>query len=136
MCVLALHGIKSAEIRPASLWHGELSDKSQRAPLQTWWIEILARGLYNSGCGVRRRVTEMALVIEGEEHIAASIQKVWEALNDPDTLKACIPGCETPGEEVRHRLAAIVILKIGPIKATLRRRGDAEKPQPAALLYD
>ncbi|TIL69507.1 MAG: carbon monoxide dehydrogenase, partial [Mesorhizobium sp.] len=26
----------------------------------------------------------MALVIEGEERIAAPLQKVWEALNDPD----------------------------------------------------
>ncbi|TIX24902.1 SRPBCC domain-containing protein, partial [Mesorhizobium sp.] len=33
----------------------------------------------------------MALVIEGEERIAASLQKVWEALNDPEVLKATIP---------------------------------------------
>ena len=30
----------------------------------------------------------MALVIEGEERIAAPLQKVWEALNDPEVLKA------------------------------------------------
>jgi len=59
----------------------------------------------------------MALVIEGEERIAASVQKVWEALNDPDTLKACIPGCETLEKKSDTELAAIVVLKIGPIKA-------------------
>jgi carbon monoxide dehydrogenase subunit G len=59
----------------------------------------------------------MALVIEGEERIAASVQKVWEALNDPETLKACIPGCETLEKKSDTELAAIVVLKIGPIKA-------------------
>ena len=34
----------------------------------------------------------MALVIEGEERIAAPVQKVWDALNDPDVLKAAFPG--------------------------------------------
>ena len=78
----------------------------------------------------------MALVIEGEERIAASVQKVWEALNDPEMLKACIPGCQTLEKKSDTELAATVVLKIGPIKATLRRRGDAEEPQPAALLHD
>ena len=36
-----------------------------------------------------------ALVIEGEERIRAPVEKVWAALNDPDVLRACIPGCET-----------------------------------------
>ena len=60
----------------------------------------------------------MALVIEGEERIAASVQKVWEALNDADMLKACIPGCETLEKKSDTELAATVVLKIGPIKAT------------------
>ena len=36
----------------------------------------------------------MALNMEGEERIEAPIQKVWEALNDPEVLKASIPGCQ------------------------------------------
>ena len=59
----------------------------------------------------------MALVIEGEERISASVQKVWEALNDPDVLKDCIPGCESLEKKSDTDLAAIVLLKIGPIKA-------------------
>ena len=59
----------------------------------------------------------MALVIEGEERISAPVQKVWEALNDPDVLKACIPGCESLEKKSDTDLAAIVVLKIGPIKA-------------------
>jgi uncharacterized protein len=59
----------------------------------------------------------MALVIEGEERITASVQKVWEALNDPEVLKACIPGCESLDKKSDTELTAIVVLKIGPIKA-------------------
>jgi carbon monoxide dehydrogenase subunit G len=60
----------------------------------------------------------MALVIEGEEKIAAPIQKVWEALNDPEILKECIPGCETLEMNSPTDMTARVVLKIGPIKAT------------------
>ena len=60
----------------------------------------------------------MALVIEGEERIAAPVDKVWEALNDPEVLKACIPGCQSLEKKSDTDLAATVVLKIGPIKAT------------------
>ena len=39
----------------------------------------------------------------GEYRIAAPRQKVWEALNDPDILKQCIPGCEEIEKTLRHR---------------------------------
>lgn len=59
----------------------------------------------------------MAMIIEGEERIEASIGKVWAALNDPEILKACIPGCESLEKNSDTELAAIVTLKMGPIKA-------------------
>jgi carbon monoxide dehydrogenase subunit G len=60
----------------------------------------------------------MALVIEGEERVAAPIDKVWQALNDPEVLKACIPGCQNLEKRSDTEFAATVVLKIGPIKAT------------------
>ena len=60
----------------------------------------------------------MALTIEGEETIAAPIAKVWAGLNDPAVLKACIPGCQSLEKKSDTELAATVVLKIGPIKAT------------------
>ena len=60
----------------------------------------------------------MALLIEGEERIAAPVDKVWAAINDPEVLRACIPGCESLEKTADDRLAAKVVLKIGPIKAT------------------
>ncbi|WP_214473058.1 carbon monoxide dehydrogenase subunit G [Mesorhizobium sp. dw_380] len=60
----------------------------------------------------------MALVIEGEERIAAPVQKVWEALNNPAVLKQSIPGCQSLEKKSDTQMAATVVLKIGPIKAT------------------
>ncbi|WP_442579426.1 SRPBCC family protein [Mesorhizobium sp. ASY16-5R] len=60
----------------------------------------------------------MALIIEGEETIAAPIAKVWEALNDPAILKECIPGCQSLEKKSDTEMAATVVLKVGPIKAT------------------
>jgi carbon monoxide dehydrogenase subunit G len=60
----------------------------------------------------------MALVIEGEERISAPVGKVWAALNDPDVLRESIPGCQSLEKKSDTDLAATVVLKIGPIKAT------------------
>ena len=62
----------------------------------------------------------MALVIEGEERIAAPVAKVWEALNDPAVLKDSIPGCQSLEMKSPTEMAAVVVLKIGPIKATFQ----------------
>ena len=66
----------------------------------------------------------MAVDMQGEERIEAPIAKVWAALNDPDVLKACIPGCESLEKKSDTQLAATVALKIGPIKA--RFAGEVE----------
>ena len=52
----------------------------------------------------------------GEYRIAAPRATVWAALNDPDTLKACIPGCESL-EKSGEEMTATVVAKIGPVKA-------------------
>jgi carbon monoxide dehydrogenase subunit G len=59
----------------------------------------------------------MAMNIKGEEKIPAPIDKVWAALNDPDVLKDSIPGCQSLEKKSDTELAAVVLLKIGPIKA-------------------
>lgn len=73
----------------------------------------------------------MAVIIEGEERIAAPVDTVWAALNDPETLKACIPGCQSLEKKSDTELAATVVLKIGPIKATFLgevRLGNLDPP--------
>jgi uncharacterized protein len=59
----------------------------------------------------------MAMNMQGEERITAPVAAVWAALNDPEVLKACIPGCETLERRSATQLAATVGLKLGPVKA-------------------
>lgn len=56
--------------------------------------------------------------MNGSERIAAPKEKVWEALNDPAVLKQCIPGCETLDKSSPTDMAAMVTLKVGPVKAS------------------
>lgn len=56
--------------------------------------------------------------LSGEHHIPASRQTVWEALNDAETLKACLPGCETLDKISDTEMTAKITTKIGPVKAT------------------
>lgn len=54
----------------------------------------------------------------GEERISAPREIVWEALNDPEILKQCIPGCQSLERKSPTELAATVKLKIGPVSAS------------------
>lgn len=53
----------------------------------------------------------------GEQRIAAPRQTVWEALNDPEALKASIPGCEEVEKKSDTEFAAKVRIAVGPVKA-------------------
>jgi carbon monoxide dehydrogenase subunit G len=55
--------------------------------------------------------------MNGEQLIAAPRKRVWDALNDPEVLKQCIPGCQSLEKEADDRLKATVAIKIGPIGA-------------------
>ncbi|WP_420413628.1 SRPBCC family protein [Roseibium sp.] len=52
------------------------------------------------------------------QRIEAPRETVWAALNDPDILKASIPGCEELTKNSDTELEAKVKLKVGPVKAT------------------
>lgn len=55
--------------------------------------------------------------IKGEYQIASSRQDVWRALNDPDILRKCIPGCESLQQVSDNEMQATVMAAIGPVKA-------------------
>ena len=51
--------------------------------------------------------------------INASRETVWRALNDPDILRVCIPGCEELTKVDDENFTALVTLKVGPVKAKM-----------------
>ena len=55
--------------------------------------------------------------MNGTRLLPAPQQQVWEKLNDPETLKRCIPGCQTLEQTDPTHLKATVGLKIGPVNA-------------------
>ncbi|WP_164738434.1 CoxG family protein [Aquabacter cavernae] len=62
----------------------------------------------------------MALEMTGSYDIPVPREKVWEALNDPAILKRCIPGCEELERTGETELRALVVAKVGPVKAKFK----------------
>jgi carbon monoxide dehydrogenase subunit G len=62
----------------------------------------------------------MAMTMTGEVQLAAPRETVWAKLNDPATLKACIPGCEELNMLSDNEFEAVAVNKIGPVKAKFK----------------
>ena len=62
--------------------------------------------------------------------IEAPRDQVYAALNDPDVLRQCIPGCEELIQHSDTELEAKVVLKVGPVKA--RFSGDVQLDKSGA----
>jgi uncharacterized protein len=58
--------------------------------------------------------------LTGSRQIAADRQTVWAALNDPEILKASIPGCQEMTGSPEGGFEATVKQKVGPVSATFR----------------
>ncbi len=54
----------------------------------------------------------------GEYRIPAPRERVWQALNDPETLKRVIPGCREIEKVTDTEFTAKVVAKVGPVSAT------------------
>lgn len=70
--------------------------------------------------------------ISGQYRIAAPRDVVWAALNDPEVLKRCIPGCQELEQKSPTELAAKVRLKVGPISATFTGEVTLQNLNPPA----
>ncbi len=66
----------------------------------------------------------------GEHRIAAAREKVWEALNDPEVLKACIAGAESVEKVSDTEFSAVVVAKVGPVKAKFKGKVELSDIDP------
>ena len=69
-----------------------------------------------------RKIDAMAMTMNGEAVLPADRNKVWVALNDPEVLKACIPGCQELEKVSDTEFQATVRAAVGPVKATFKGR--------------
>ena len=56
--------------------------------------------------------------LSGSYKLNVKKEHVWKALNDPDILKQCIPGCESFDKESNTVFNATATNQIGPMNAT------------------
>jgi carbon monoxide dehydrogenase subunit G len=79
----------------------------------------------------------MALEMTGEYLLPLPRAAVWSALNDPEFLKRCIPGCESFEKLSETEFVAIVRLAVGPVKARFKgkvRLQDLNPPQSYTIV--
>ncbi len=70
------------------------------------------------------------MLIEGKIIVSAPIQKLWDALLEPETLAACMPGAEKIEKIDDVTYDAVVKQKVGPIKVKLKFRNVITKLEP------
>ena len=58
--------------------------------------------------------------MSGEYTLNAGREAVWQALNDPEVLKQCIPGCESIEMTGENEMEAVAVAKVGPVKAKFK----------------
>jgi len=74
-----------------------------------------------------------------QQELPVSQQQAWDALNDTEVLKACIPGCEsiTPAGDNAYEVQ--ITAAVGPVKAKFKGRlqlADIEPPRSYTLQFD
>ena len=60
--------------------------------------------------------------LQGERLIPATPEATWAALNDPETLKGCINGCESLERTGDDEYLATIAMRVGPVNARFKGR--------------
>src|SRR5204862_4496046 len=74
--------------------------------------------------------------MKGEQLIPAPQQAVWDALNDPGVLKACVPGCESIEKSGDNEYQVLMVARVGPVSAKFKGKltlSDIKPPESYAL---
>ena len=74
--------------------------------------------------------------MQGQRQLYVTQRQAWEALNNPDMLKACIPGCDKFEAHGENQYNVGVAIKIGPVSAKFTGKvtlSDIQAPTSYAL---
>src|SRR5450830_1569307 len=77
--------------------------------------------------------------MQGSRSLAITQQQAWDALNDPEVLKLCIPGCDKVEPTGENQYAVGMAVKIGPVSAKFSGKitlSDIVPPQSYAIGFD
>ncbi|MDB5913140.1 MAG: carbon monoxide dehydrogenase, partial [Ramlibacter sp.] len=68
--------------------------------------------------------------MQGNRRLAVTQQQAWEALNDPEVLKTCIPGCDKVEATGPDQYAIGMSVKVGPVSAKFAGKIKLSDVQP------
>ena len=77
--------------------------------------------------------------MSGEQSIPASQADTWAALNDPEILKACVPGCESIEHIADNEYLVLMVARIGPVSAKFKGKlglSDLKPPHSYAIAFE
>jgi len=77
--------------------------------------------------------------MQGSRHLPVTQQQAWDALNDPEILKACVPGCDKFEPQGGDAYAVGAGIKVGPVSAKFTGRvqlTDIVAPQSYKLTFE
>jgi carbon monoxide dehydrogenase subunit G len=77
--------------------------------------------------------------MSGEQLIPASQQETWDALNDPQVLKACVPGCEAIDHIADNEYQVQMVARVGPVSAKFKGRltlSDIKPPSSYSIAFE
>lgn len=77
--------------------------------------------------------------LESSRLLPVDRERAWQALNDPEALKAAIPGCESIEKTGENEYTVVMTAAIGPVKAKFKGRltlTDIVAPQSYTLTFD
>jgi carbon monoxide dehydrogenase subunit G len=77
--------------------------------------------------------------MSGEERIPATRDQTWAALNDPEILKACVPGCESIEHTADNEYQVLMVARIGPVSAKFKGKlalSDLRPPHSYAIAFE
>ena len=77
--------------------------------------------------------------MKGEQLVPASQANTWAALNDPEILKVCVPGCESIERVADNEYAVLMTARIGPVAAKFKGKltlSDLKPPQSYSIAFE
>jgi carbon monoxide dehydrogenase subunit G len=77
--------------------------------------------------------------MSGEQLIPASQADTWAALNDPQVLQACVPGCESLERIADNEFQVLMVARIGPVSAKFKGKlglSDLKPPHSYAIAFE
>ncbi len=70
------------------------------------------------------------MILEGKFTLKAPIQKVWDSLLEPETLRACVPGAEKIEKLDDNTYDCVIKQKVGPISVRFKFKTVLTKVEP------